>query len=58
MTSLVADLQQLIAPERVLHQKEHLLTYGFDGTAVLNSPATCVVLPETTEEVVLSLIHI
>jgi glycolate oxidase len=52
MTTLVADLQQLIAPERILHQKEHLLTYGFDGTAVLYGPATWVVLPETTEEVV------
>ncbi|RYD70649.1 MAG: FAD-binding protein, partial [Verrucomicrobiaceae bacterium] len=52
MSSLIPDLQRLLEPERVLHEKEHLLTYGFDGTAALNCPATCVVLPETTEEVV------
>lgn len=52
MMSLVSDLETLLGPSRVLHGKEHLLTYGFDGTAVLNEPATCVVLPETTEEVV------
>lgn len=52
MSSLIPDLQRLLEPERVLHEKEHLLTYGFDGTAALSSPATCVVLPESTEEVV------
>ncbi|MHA3773798.1 FAD-binding oxidoreductase [Verrucomicrobiota bacterium sgz303538] len=52
MSSLIPDLQRLLEPERVLHEKEHLLTYDFDGTAALSSPATCVALPETTEEVV------
>ena len=51
MTTLVPDLTALLAPSRVLHQPEDLLTYGFDGTAALSAPATCVVLPETTEEV-------
>ncbi len=53
MTGLIHDLEALLEPSRVLHGKEHLLTYGFDGTAALNEPATCVVLPETSAEVVL-----
>ena len=48
---LVDDLCALLGPERVLHTPEHLITYGFDGTAALNAPATCVVLPESTEQV-------
>ena len=51
MNSLISDLTALLEPKRVLHAPEDLLTYGFDGTAALSSPATCVVLPETTEEV-------
>ncbi len=51
MIPLVSDLRALLAPERVLDEPEDLLPYGFDGTAALNSPATCVVFPETTEEV-------
>ena len=27
MSSLIPDLQRLLEPERVLHEKEHLLTY-------------------------------
>jgi len=51
MNSLISDLTAILEPKRVLHAPEDLLTYGFDGTAALSSPATCVVLPETTEEV-------
>ena len=51
MTSLITDLTALLDGACVLHQPEDLLTYGFDGTAALSAPATCVVLPETTEEV-------
>ncbi len=49
--TLIADLTALLDAKRVLSAPEDLHTYGFDGTAALSSPATCVVLPETTEEV-------
>jgi glycolate oxidase len=51
MLRLVSDLLVILDPERVLHEREHLLTYGFDGTAALTGEAGCVVLPRTTEEV-------
>lgn len=51
MTPLAADLIALLAPDRVLHEREHLLTYGFDGTAALQGQAGVVALPITTEEV-------
>ena len=51
MTHLVTDLSTLLDSARVLYQPEDLLPYGFDGTAALSAPATCVVFPETTEEV-------
>jgi len=51
MTPLAADLITLLAADRVLHEREHLLTYGFDGTAALQGQAGVVALPRTTEEV-------
>ena len=36
---------------RVLTSPEDLAVYGFDGTAALRADATCVVLPQTTEEI-------
>ena len=41
----------MLGEARVLHEREHLLTYGFDGTAALRGTASCVVLPQTTAEV-------
>lgn len=41
----------MLGEARVLHEREHLLTYGFDGTAALRGAASCVVLPQTTAEV-------
>lgn len=49
--ALVSDLTAILDPQRVLHEREHLLTYGYDGTAALSGEATCVVFPQTTEEV-------
>ena len=49
--SLPSDLTAILNPQRVLSAPEDLLVYGFDGTAALKAPATCVVLPETVEEV-------
>jgi glycolate oxidase len=46
-----ADLRQLLGPEAVLSEPEHLLVYGFDGTAALSGEAGCVVLPTSTEQV-------
>jgi glycolate oxidase len=51
MAQLVSDLIGILDPQRVLHEREHLLTYGFDGTAALNGEASVVVFPQTTEEV-------
>jgi glycolate oxidase len=51
MDALLADLTAMLGPERVLHEPEHLLTYGFDGTAALSGTARCVVFPETADEV-------
>jgi glycolate oxidase len=52
MQKAAADLTRLFGPERVLWEREHLVTYGFDGTAALSGEPGCVVLPKTTEEVV------
>ena len=49
--SLVADLTAILDPPRVLSAPEDLLVYGFDGTAALKAPATCVVFPQSVEEV-------
>ena len=46
-----AELAQLLPPDRILTSPEDLAVYGFDGTAALRGDATCVVLPETVEEV-------
>jgi glycolate oxidase len=51
MTPLVTELTSILDAKRVLHEREHLLTYGFDGTAALSGEAGVVVFPETTEEV-------
>jgi glycolate oxidase len=52
MQKVVADLTKLLGPERVLWEPEHLLTYGFDGTAALYGEAGCVALPGSVAEVV------
>jgi glycolate oxidase len=51
MSPLAAELISMLDAKRVLHEREHLLTYGFDGTAALKGEAGVVVLPHTVEEV-------
>src|SRR6516164_6352681 len=51
MQNVAADLAQMLSAERVLWEQEHLVTYGFDGTAALYEEAGCIALPKTTEEV-------
>jgi glycolate oxidase len=51
MQNVAADLAQMLGVERVLWEQEHLVTYGFDGTAALYGEAGCIALPKTTEEV-------
>src|ERR1700743_881795 len=51
MTPRVSDLTAILDPKRVLSEREHLLTYGFDGTAALQGEAGVVVLPQSTDEV-------
>src|SRR5258708_12598922 len=51
MHKIAAELTRTLGSERVLWEREHLLTYGFDGTAALYAEAGCVVLPKPTAEV-------
>ena len=51
MKKVATDLTGKLGQERVLWEREHLVTYGFDGTATLYSEPGCVVLPKTTAEV-------
>jgi glycolate oxidase len=51
MHKVAADLTGILGSQQVLWEREHLATYGFDGTAALEAPASCVVLPKTTAEV-------
>ena len=51
MHKVAADLTGMLGSERVLWEREHLATYGFDGTAALYAQAGCVVLRKTTAEV-------
>ncbi|MDB6151656.1 MAG: FAD-binding protein [Chthoniobacteraceae bacterium] len=52
MTALVDDLISILEPRRVLSEPEHLITYGFDGTAALHGDASVVVLPVNSAEIV------
>jgi glycolate oxidase len=51
MRKIAADLTAMLGSQQVLWEREHLATYGFDGTAALEATAGCVVLPKTTAEV-------
>ena len=51
MPNLVADLTALLDPARVLHSREHLLAYGYDGTAALSGVPAVVVMVKTTDEI-------
>lgn len=51
MDKLVTDLIAMLGKERVLFEPEHLLVYGFDGTAAISGSTSCVVFPQTTDEV-------
>ena len=51
MADLVRDLSALIEPSRVLHSREDLLAYGYDGTAAIGGFGAAVVMGRTTEEV-------
>ena len=51
MDKLATDLTRILGPRRLLWEREHLATYGFDGTAALYAEAGCVALPKTTAEV-------
>ena len=51
MSNLVADLSALLDPARVLHSREDLLAYGYDGTAAMHGTGAAVVMAHTTAEV-------
>ncbi len=48
--SLLRDLTSLLGPVNVLHQKEDLMLYEYDGSVEKGRPDV-VVFPHTTEEV-------
>jgi glycolate oxidase len=48
---MAAELRALLGDGRVLTEREDIIPYGFDGTAVLKGRAGAVVFPLTTEEV-------
>lgn len=50
-TKLADRLTELLGADKVLREKEDLIPYGFDGTAVIRQLPQCVVFPETVEEV-------
>ncbi|MDQ8185381.1 FAD-linked oxidase C-terminal domain-containing protein [Pelagicoccus sp. SDUM812002] len=45
------QLEKLLRPEQILTEREDLIPYGFDGTAMLKEKAIAVVFPETVQEV-------
>lgn len=49
--SQLTKFRELTGPENVLTQKEDLIPYGFDGTAVLKQLPACVVFAKSAEEV-------
>ena len=51
MPNLVADLTPLLEPARVLHSREDLLAYGYDGTAAISGVPAVVVMVKTTDEI-------
>ena len=48
--SLLRDLKSLLGPSNVLHQKEDLMLYEYDGSVEKGRPDV-VVFPHTTEDV-------
>lgn len=48
---LLSDLKKLLGGEAVLHEKEDLLLYEYDGSIEIARP-NCVVFPHTTEQVI------
>ncbi len=48
---MIAEMQELLGPERVLTAKEDLIPYAFDGTAALRQLPRVVVLPRDAGEV-------
>src|ERR1700704_5349709 len=47
----LSELRRIAGPERVLTEKEDLIPYSFDGTAVLQQMPGCVVFARNTDEV-------
>lgn len=47
----ISYLTNLLGAERILTQKEDLLTYAFDGTPMLNEMPACVVFPDSAQQI-------
>lgn len=50
-STLITALTNLAGADRVLTRREELLTYGFDGTPLLNEIPGCVVFPGSAQQV-------
>ncbi len=49
--AIIEQLANIVGTENILTQKEDLIPYSFDGTAVLNQYPGCVVFPTTREQI-------
>ena len=49
--SVIDRLRKIVGKQDVLDQKEDLIPYSFDGTAMLHQKPRCITLPETAAEV-------
>src|SRR5215216_1961840 len=48
---VIAELNRIVAPQRVLTALEDLIPYSFDGTAALQQLPGCVIFPQTAEQI-------
>ena len=48
---LIAELNRIVAPQKVLTALEDLIPYSFDGTAAMQQMPGCVIFPQTAEQI-------
>jgi glycolate oxidase len=48
---VIAELNRIVAPLKVLTALEDLIPYSFDGTAALHQLPGCVIFPQTAEQI-------
>jgi glycolate oxidase len=48
---VIAELNRIVAPHKVLTALEDLIPYSFDGTAAMQQMPSCVVFPQNAEQI-------